>query len=386
MPHNVTRDIKKSISTLLWGRAAGRCQFDGCNRPLWKSSVTQEQVNAAQRAHIYSFSDGGPRGNKDINSDELNDFDNLLLVCHECHRKIDKEKDGGRYTAELLQEWKATHEARVELVTEITPSKTSHIILFGANVGDHSSSLTYRATAPALFPERYPADATPIILGMVNSAWKDRDADFWRVEEGNLRKQFTEKVAPRLASGDMAHLSLFGFAPQPLLILFGALVTDIPATQTFQLQREPPDWGWDEDSPEVEFIVNRPAATSGAPVLILSLSATITRDRIHRVLGETISVWEVTIETPHNDFLKTRHHLQSLRRTLRLVLDQIKAAHGQTTPVHVFPAMPVSAAIDLGRVRMPKADAPWSVYDQVNDRDGFVPAIDIGVSTKGRWL
>src|SRR5262249_25025860 len=61
------KDISRSISiaaqNFLWGRAAGRCEFAGCNKPLWKSSVTSERVNIAQKAHIYSFSEEGPRGN-----------------------------------------------------------------------------------------------------------------------------------------------------------------------------------------------------------------------------------------------------------------------------------------------------------------------------------
>lgn len=40
--------------------------------------------------------------------------------------------------------------------------------------------------------------------------------------------------------------------------------------------------------------------------------------------------------------------------------------------------MPVATAIELGRVRMPKADMPWRIYDQVNDSGGFIPALEIG--------
>jgi hypothetical protein len=51
---------------------------------------------------------------------------------------------------------------------------------------------------------------------------------------------------------------------------------------------------------------------------------------------------------------------------------------GQKTILHVFPAASVSSAIELGRVRMPKADMPWLIYDQINARGGFVPALSIG--------
>src|SRR5690242_10052212 len=50
-----SRDISRSVEAMLWGRAAGHCEFDGCNRELGKSPVTQERVNLAEKAHIYSF-------------------------------------------------------------------------------------------------------------------------------------------------------------------------------------------------------------------------------------------------------------------------------------------------------------------------------------------
>lgn len=105
----VTRTISKASTALLWGRAAGRCEFAGCNRPLWKSPVTQEAVNIAQMAHIYSFSADGPRGNDGVSDEDLNSFENLLLVCHPCHRKIDQHKDGGRYSAIVIDHKQRNH-------------------------------------------------------------------------------------------------------------------------------------------------------------------------------------------------------------------------------------------------------------------------------------
>lgn len=61
-PKEVTRSIKESVRSMLWGRSAGRCQFNGCNRPLSKSPITAETVNISEAAHIYSFSEDGPRG------------------------------------------------------------------------------------------------------------------------------------------------------------------------------------------------------------------------------------------------------------------------------------------------------------------------------------
>lgn len=59
-PRTLTyRESTRPVESMLWGRAADRCEFEGYNQPLYKSKVTQEPVNAAQKAHIYAFSTGG---------------------------------------------------------------------------------------------------------------------------------------------------------------------------------------------------------------------------------------------------------------------------------------------------------------------------------------
>jgi hypothetical protein len=299
-----------------------------------------------------------------------------MLVCHECHKKIDNELDGGRYTACLLEKMKADHERRIELVTGISPARQSHIVLYGANIGDHSSPLNYPDAAAALFPEHYPADDKPTELGMVNSSFVDRDTDFWSVEAKHLEAMYRQRVRERLATGDIKHLSIFALAPQPLLILLGSLLTDIPGADVFQLHREPQGWGWPTRPTPQTFIVHEPTEIFGPPALVLSLSATITPERITDVVGPA-SIWALTIPTPNNDFTQSSPQLREFRKVVRPLLDKIKARHGQTALLHIFPAASVSVAVELGRIRMPKADMPWKIYDQVNHRGGFVPALNI---------
>jgi hypothetical protein len=55
----------------------------------------------------------------------------------------------------------------------------------------------------------------------------------------------------------------------------------------------------------------------------------------------------------------------------------IKEAHGQNHPLRIFPAMPVACAVELGRVRMPKGDMPWIIYDQNNKAGGFIETVSI---------
>lgn len=372
-----TRTISAPVQSMLWGVAAGRCQFAGCNRPLWKSPVTQEQVNIAEKAHIYAFSPDGPRGQEGLEPEHLNQVTNLMLVCHDCHRKMDQKKDGGRYTTGLLRHWKTQHESRVERVTGIDLDRQSHVVLYGANIGAHGSPLAYASAAKALFPDRYPAQDRPIELGLIDAANRDDDPDFWGAEARNLEQKFETRLRQPIHRGEVEHLSVFALAPQPLLVRLGTLLTDISAVEVFQLHREPRTWDWLDDTGEPPLRVVAPETNTGTPALVIALSATVNNDRIEAAVGGAASIWRVTTETPHHDWLKSREQLAGFRQAVRLLLDRIKAIHGQGTPLDVFLAGPVAAAVELGRVRQPKADMPWRVYDQNNNLGGFIPAITI---------
>lgn len=365
---------------MLWGRAAGRCEFEGCNQELYKSRVTQEPVNIAQKAHIYAFSGAGPRGNRRTARRSLNSIVNLMLVCGSCHTNIDRNWTQKRYTASMLQKWKTTHEQRIARVTEIGPDKRSHILLFHANIGDHRAPLHYRQAADAVFPARYPAEDRAIELGFRNSPLSEEtETLFWEAQSRSLDADYRAEVHGRIKRGDIAHLSVFALAPQPLLIRLGTLLGDIVPADVYQLHREPRStWKWPARAKTASaFEIRRPPANTGVPALVLALSATVTTDRITSVLGPDAAIWTVTVPVPHKEIVKSPNQLSEIRVLFRQLFDDIKAIHGQTALLHVFPAMPVSLAVELGRARSPKADMPWRVYDQVNALGGFVPALEV---------
>lgn len=378
MPEEVTRHIAPKVEHELWARAAGRCQFNGCNRLVYKSPVTQESVNISEKAHIYSFSENGPRGRGPLapSNASLNNIANLMLVCHDCHKVIDKEKDGGRYPAELLLRWKSEHEKRIAIVTGVDPKKKSCVVLYGANIGEEKSPLQPEQAKWALFPHWYPVEEKPVCLEM---SWEGRDdrPEYWVTEERNLEQRFDRFIRPLIEDGH--HFSIFGLAPIPLLIRLGTLFTDkIPST-VYRLRREPEQtWQWAEGETDTQFQINIPSDFTHPPALSIALSANIAHERITSLMGPNVSLWELTISDPNNDFLKTPDQLSRFRETVRKLMVQISEKHGIRTPLSIFPAMPVATAIELGRVRMPKAEMPWIIYDQNSRVGAFIEALRIG--------
>ena len=81
----VTRRIPQITRLLLFVRAGGRCQFDGCNKFLLEHPLTVAEGNFAQVAHVVAFSRQGPRGARSRPA-RINDVGNLMLLCPQCHK------------------------------------------------------------------------------------------------------------------------------------------------------------------------------------------------------------------------------------------------------------------------------------------------------------
>jgi hypothetical protein len=371
-------DIPPKVRSLLWAKSAGRCEFDGCNRPLWRDGLTQIEMNFADVAHIIGDSSHGPRGDIILSKEYCSDVSNIMLMCLDHHRMIDHITD--TYTDQALRKMKQNHEIRIELLTGVTPDKTSHVIIYRGRIGKIQPQIDFRDAWHAMAPNYYPSTSLPIELGLWNSSFEDKEKDFWGFESTNLERQFAEKIAPYLNNGkERNHSSVFAFGPQPLLVKLGSLLSDLIPAEIYQLHREPPTWEWQEDPKDFHYIIREPATKYPLVALNLSMSASIDSQRIQQTLpDQNCSEWQMTIKNPGNDFLKSHTQLQLFRQEFRQLLDRIKLKHGQNASIHVFPAVPVSIAVEIGRVRQPKADLPLVIYDQNNKTGGFTHALYIG--------
>jgi hypothetical protein len=374
--------IPDSVKLRLWGKAAGRCQYDGCNKPLWRDDLTKAEFNTAYIAHVVADSVDGPRGHATRSKLLASDISNLMLMCDEHHRLIDKGDVAGHPEDRLLA-MKAQHEQRIETLGEITGNKQSHVVLYGANIGAQGSPLSLREAAIGMVPARYPASQQPISLGLGNSSFEDRTPEFWQFEGMQVRNMVAQQIRPRIKSGEVTHLSVFALAPQPLLMLLGSELSDIPFAEACQRRKEPQSWKWEEEPLSFDLTVIAPTKPKkGDAALVFALSATVTDERVTSVLGDDIPIWRVTIPKPDNDFVRSRAQTEAFRKTMRPLLDQIKAAHGEKATIHVFPAMPVSLAVDFGRVLNAKSDLPLIVYDENKKLGGFVKALGINAATR----
>jgi hypothetical protein len=369
--------VDQKTQRALWARAAGRCQYSGCNCELIGELLSgNEDKMFGFVAHIVADSPNGARGHPTRSALLAKDISNLMLLCAKHHRLIDDEAPDD-HPEELLLRMKDEHERRVRIATGIQPDRASHVIRFGANVGMNEALVARDDIFASMQPDRSPASFDTIDLEMLGLSLDDADEQYWQVQQTNLQRQFAEKIRGRIERQQITHASVFALAPQPLLIELGRQLCDILPAEVHQRHREPATWKWQNDNAPIEFQVETPSAVHSTVALILGLSATVSKDRIVAVLGSDVSIWSITAISPHNDIMRNAGDLSRFRLELRRLFDRIKSVHTEEATINVFPALPVSAAVEVGRVWMPKADLPLNVFDQNRRIGGFAPALRI---------
>lgn len=377
--------IPDGVKALLWLRAGGRCQFEGCNDPLWEDGLTTLPMNASQMAHIVADSPEGPRGDVVDSLRLAKDVSNLMLLCTTHHKLVDSKEHEIRYPRSLLEQMKEDHERRIELMTSFHGDKRSPLVTYWANVGGKKHFMADHFVREAVLPHAYPASSHPLNLASANSVLSDGDGEtFWTTEKLQLERQVSTHLKPAL-DGDARHLSLFAVAPQPLLIYLGALLSDLVPAEIYQLHREPQDWSWRPYRDGVHPLprLTRSGNFQGEPCLVLALSSDVAQSRIEAVLGPDLDLWTIWVDAPNTDMLQSREQLGVFRQVARQALEGLNQAHPEAAEIHVFPVAPVSACVELGRVIQPRACRPLLIYNQIIPDAGFKPAIRINDPKEG---
>jgi hypothetical protein len=109
--------MRKKISIknleILLAKSAGYCQNPSCNMDLFPYFGNGTYADIREAAHIVSSSPNGPRAN-DGDRENLENPDNILLLCPNCHSIIDKSPKS--FKKELLFSWKKIHEEKIKIL------------------------------------------------------------------------------------------------------------------------------------------------------------------------------------------------------------------------------------------------------------------------------
>lgn len=364
----------------LWVKSAGRCEFNGCNEPVWRNNLTLSDGNFGDVAHIIGASEDGPRGNKESLNLQI-EYSNLMLMCQRCHKEIDNNPE--KYTVEKLREWKWKHEDRIEIQTNYPEDiHKSTVLLFSVNIGDRIVPINSEAYRNAMFP-KYPTDEKGISISK-NSFDGHNDPEYWQAFAIEIQQQIKWHFNVGINDEKIKHLSVFAIGPMPLLMFLGKCIGDTVPADLFQRHRNIDDtshnWSWSEEKQETEtlYITNSVRVDENHTniAIVLSLSGKIRSDRYEKFTSDNFSVYEITIEEPSLFFLKSRKQVESFSREYRKLLNNIQAIHGDSCKVFIIPAVPAPIAVECGRVLLPKTDPEISVCEY-DDQKGYRTVLKI---------
>ena len=362
---DIRKEVKSYIQYILWAVSAGRCEFQGCNDPLYYHGVTKESGNYAEKAHIRAVSPGGSRYSEQFSEEEKNCIENLMLLCKSCHTLIDNNPE--LYPVEHLYEMKKCHEDRVKELTAINDIQKTTMVSYFAAIGDKSPVATDKQFRHAVLRNKcIPDIQNAYELSSKNSMFYDGTTDYYAFETESLRIKLLE-LKPIIEKSD--HVSLFALAPQPLLIKLGEELSDIKNITVFQChRRDEYKWTWSNQVENVDFLVSQHNSTlaSKTVALIIALSAEILIDRITRLFENELPIYIITLADPNRNFVTNKNIADKFIVSYRNTIEKIKNTHPECELLALFPAMPNSLAVRIGLDFMPKTDIPMEIYDEFN--------------------
>lgn len=102
----MSRQIKEKDLKALFAKSGNLCSFPGCNFEM----VDEDNYIMGEIAHIESYNKNGPRHNPRQTEEERNSYENLILLCPNHHKLIDKKF--AEYSVEYLKKIKNEHEEK----------------------------------------------------------------------------------------------------------------------------------------------------------------------------------------------------------------------------------------------------------------------------------
>jgi len=375
----VSRTINRTVETMLWTQAGGRCEFRGCNKYLCEHPLTKQPGNFAEKAHIVAFRKKGPRGLEGPRPEEINGISNLMLLCRECHWEVDQ--NAKLYPRHELEAHKREHEDRIRFVTGLGPEVRTSVVQFTSRIGEFLPDIGADEIFDALRP-KYPSMSNPTIIDLSGGLGDEQGGVHYELAAQRIREETRRLYLDGSDARKIKHLSVFALAPIPMLVAFGAGLSNKFNTDFFQCHRDKDKrWRWYDNGEPVRYTSQlvRKGSEHGQVGLLLSLSGTIDRAMIPPEIDERFSIYEITLAdvTPNTGFLRLRDDLESFRAIYRGLLAEFRRDHPSLETLHLFPAVPAPVAVVCGFDLLPKVDPNLAIYDNVKDDGGFIHRMEI---------
>jgi len=182
----------------LFTDSAGFCQNPTCHEVLFPDGF-ENYPHLAEMAHIFAATDGGPRTDEALSAEERGKYDNIVLLCANCHTLADKTPD--YHTAERMREWKAEHDAkrkrafgihtlstRGELHTRLQPLLSENAMVHEEIGPDNDYRFNPEASEATAWKQRVKTTIIPNSLAIL--AWLDANSNLLTEDEPETLEKF----------------------------------------------------------------------------------------------------------------------------------------------------------------------------------------------------
>lgn len=355
----------------LWIASGGRCEFRGCNKPVDRNFLTKERVVLGEFCHIIGDSSIGPRGDNEKSAELAKDSQNLILCCTGCHKTIDDNHLAEAYSVPQLISMKREHEQHIQRLYDATGVTRSIPFIVTGRIRGTPTSIPVDAARAAVLRKtnytRFPSYEEEV-LDLNQIPGQEGDSLYWDATKARIDRM-VDGLLERLTDRKIEHIDLFALAQIPTLAYVGFRLGDRVPLTAHQLQRAPLDrWDWptSPQTPAAAFAYQIPQGVSGGEVALrISLSGTVREEDVARVLPN-VPIATLCVENPSPALVDCEAVQQEFARTWRSLLNELHQSHGRLDRLHVFPAIPASLAVELGRSVHPKVRPEFIFWDYVD--------------------
>lgn len=347
------RSYADRVLKLLWGRAAGRCAMPECRVELFADATDHDPIVViGEIAHVAAAGKAGPRAVPAMTVDQRNCYDNLILLCQNCHARIDGQP--GFNTIEKVKDIKQAHEAWVRAsLPERGRSSTGWIPL--ALQGGYPLDL---ATADAAVSPDFLSEKPRLLQVPV-------DSDDWQAVDAEIATE----VRSLLANGDDfdRRVAIFPLAPVSACISLGYHFTSRPHLGLFQFHRDDRTWAWPRTSvPGQDLMVSgleADPASASAVTFLFHLTAPITDEVLREANAPLDARVDFRVSNPSTAWLQHPEQLKWASQEIRRALERAMQKFPSAKEWHLFYAGPAPLAVAVGQQLNPTMYPPTQLYE-----------------------
>ncbi len=323
---------------LLWGRAAGRCAMPECRIELYAEATDYDPIVViGEIAHVEAASAQGPRAAPQMGAVDKNAYDNLMLLCQNCHGRVDGQPHF--HSVARLRDIKQAHEAWVRAsLPERGRSRTgwSALVLRG----DHPLDM---ATIEAALSPDFIVGTPDVLSIQMDSNWAEADKRI-------------AVTARALLAGDDAfdkRIAVFPIAPVSACIALGYHLTSRPHVRLFQHHRDEQTWAWPRRALPANDIrvIGLDSETRDADEVTFAFhfSAPVTDEVLGEAGAPLACRIDLGIDLPSTTWLQHPEQMTHAVSATRRAFEAAMRLYPTAQRWHLFYAGPAPLAIAIGQ-------------------------------------